>query len=95
MKRTDWQALIATEVDRQVDENIASRILTATKETFIDANEVGTSAIDLCNQTPLTNLVDAALLKAVENRLLDYALEERIRNTTESEMFMDVIVDEK
>lgn len=92
VKRTDLQALNAAKVVREVKENVASRIVTSTEESLIEAMEVDISAIETGNQTTLTNLVDAALLKDVEDGLLHSTQEARLRNTTESDQLMDAIV---
>lgn len=60
--------------------NVTSCFVTATNKNLITAVEAGISTIQLSNQTPLTNVVNAALFKTVQVTLFDSALEAMVRN---------------
>lgn len=88
---TDWKSLIATEVDLQMEEKVASCIVTSSKDTSINSLEVVISAIELGIQKTLTNLVDLALLKATENGLLTSVLVAGLWNRIERHQLVDAM----
>lgn len=92
INRTELTAMIKTEVDRQVEVKIAELVMIATEETLIGTMQFRQSANDLGNNTPMTNLIDNATVRAVDKDLLYSSLEAGLNDHAGSNHFFDAIV---
>lgn len=92
VKRTDLQAMIITDVTLQVNGTMASRDVAVTEDTMHEAIVIGAAAIEDGQNTPLINLLDAALLQAVDAGLLDSAQKTKRNGVARFDRLMDTFV---